>query len=93
MIAQVYAGVPPLAPSVPLYGWLTVAPGRVPELIANVDVVVTTARGKVVVAVCVAGLESFTIRPTGNVPVAVGVPEIMPPAEMARPVGGWPAQL
>ena len=84
--------MPPLALREPVYGLYAFAVGSVLELIVNGGVVVTTDKVSLAVAVCAVGLpESFTMTVREKVPLAVGVPKIVPvEGEMAIPVGRLP---
>ena len=77
-----------------MYAPYAFAVGSVLELIVNGGVVVTTDKVSLAVAVCAVGLpESFTMTERGKVPLAVGVPEIVPVGERAIPVGRLPEAI
>src|SRR5215510_13854532 len=76
-IVQLYGGVPPLAPSVKLYGTPTVAAGAEVVVSASGGAMITMLRGPDVF--CGGELPSVTCTVKLNVPAFVGVPPIVAP--------------
>ena len=78
---QRYGAVPPVALSWPLYDWITAAPGKVADPSTNVAGFCTPApidKARVAVADCCGEPLSVTVTPKENVPLVVGVPEMIP---------------
>src|SRR5262245_8497479 len=87
-IVQLYGGVPPLAPSVKLYGTPTVAAGAEVVVIASGGALIKMVRGPD--AVCGVGvLLSVTWTVKLNGPCFVGVPLIVAP-DLVSPSGRAP---
>ncbi|XWK67921.1 hypothetical protein RBB80_31805 [Tunturiibacter gelidiferens] len=87
--------MPPVAVRVALYALFVVPEARVEEeVIASAGVPAAMVSERVAVAVCWVELESLTATVTEKLPLAVGVPEIMPVlAERLSPAGRLPETM
>ena len=82
--------MPPAAVRVALYGWFNIAPGSVADVIDRGAPPNTIESERFAVTVCM-DTESFTVTAMGKLPLAVGVPEIVPVlAVTLRPLGRVP---
>jgi hypothetical protein len=87
---QVYGSVPPVAVKVAEYGTFTVPSGS--ETVVICGGAGKMVIGRVAIAICGGGPESFTRNRIGvNVPYAVGVPLITPFGFKVKPGGRAPA--
>jgi hypothetical protein len=88
---HVYPGVPPLALSDALYELPLLPAARLVVAIASlVGCAAFTVIDSLAEAICTGDPLSFTPTAKVEVPLAVGVPEITPALESARPAGSLP---
>jgi hypothetical protein len=86
--------VPPAPDSVVAYAVLTWPEGREDVVIdRGAAAAAFTARPRLAVADCGTELESVTCAVNEKLPTCVGVPEIWPATDMARPAGKVPEAM